>query len=150
MFEDPPHLRRTPPIFDLRLRNEEPPSFDLRSRSTKNPPSSIFDFRHRRSKNPPSSIFSPEDRSEDRTEDEGGGSTSSKMGGVLRRCGVLRSSGSEGRRKNPPIFDLRGWKNEEPPLSSTFSAGRTKNPLFLLLPTPLPLRPILTRSSQLS
>ena len=138
-----PHLRRTP-IFDLRIRRTRNPlSSILGAEARRTSPSSIFGLRPRRSKNPPSSIRSSAPKIGPKIGRKMVGATSSKMGGLLR------------------IFSLGSNARVMPP-SSILGAGRTKNSshlppsraeerrthLFFLLPTPL--RPILTRSSQLS
>ena len=100
------------------------------------PPSSIFDLRPRRTKyHFPSQIFGPQDRSEDRTED-GENKACSKIGGAPSQMAKQNSSCFRLRRtrNSASIFYLLGRKNEELPI------------IFL----PIPLRPTLTRSSQLS
>ena len=75
------------------------------------------------------------------------GATSSKMGGFFQDGRFFDLTAA--KNETPlPIFDHRSRKNEETPPSSTFSAGRTKNPLFSSSSDP-PFRPILIRSSQL-
>ena len=54
---------------------------------------------------------------------------------VLRRRAVLRSCGSEERR--PLILRFSGSEKRRTPPSSTFSAEIMKNPLFVVLSTPL-------------
>ena len=86
----------------FRLRIEEPPIVDLRSRRSKNSPSSIFGLRPRKNG---SKIGRKTGRG-------AAAATSSKIGGVLWRWGVLRSS--DPKSEGHPIFDLRSRKNEEP------------------------------------
>ena len=95
-------LRRTPHLRSSGPKNEEPPIFNLRSSAPKiEEPPPIFDLRPRRSVR----------RSDGRREV---GGDFFEDGGVLRRWGgssIFRLR----RAKNPPIFDLRSRKNEEPP-----------------------------------
>ena len=102
-FEEPPHLRRTLHIFDLRSR---------------------------RSKNPPhlqSSIFGPEDRRTPphlRSSDPKDGSKIGRKTGegvrLLRRWGGFFEDGGGSSicrvrgTRSPPIFHFLGPKNEEP------------------------------------
>ena len=146
-----PLLRRNPFISELRnRRSKKSPSTIFRTRNL-HLQSSIFGLEERRTpifnlrstvpnrRTRPPSIFGTEERVEDRTED--GGCDFFEDGGILRRwedSSIFRlrrtknpsSSTFLVRRKDnlPLSFHLLGWKNEDPPSSSSSSNTSPTNP----------------------
>ena len=152
IFEEPPHLRRTPPIFEgpLHLRRtphirriphlrfsepkiEEPLHPRSPDRRSKNPsPSSIFDLRPRRSKNP---IYDPRPRRLARRseqEDGGRGRDFFEDAAVLRKWRFLRSFGSKEQR-TPYLSPSRRKNEERPPIFIFFRPLSSTKPHQILL-----------------